>query len=424
MNPNNNKTNQKTTGKFKVAFQFFNTLLPTIAALGLQFLTFIITARGLGVEQFGIYTTLLAIVGVSQEIVGLGGSDLLVRAVSRDTLKFKAYFGNMLINILITLPFVVILGTFLAFELMHVELEIPIICVALLGEILIARISASLELIMVAHGNMVRSGFIRMITVIVRLIAAWVYFLYFNQHDLEKWIDVIVCQSILLGFFYIFLAAYLYGSPTWKWLLSEQIDGLAFCVNQTTRAAQSNLDRMILSRFADNAAMGVYGAASRVLQLGLFPIQIATRILYPKFFIHGVKGIVSSRRFALRVSPILALVGILSGLGIAFAAALAPDILGESFSNITYTAERLAFAMPFIALQYPAADALTGAGRQWLRVRLYGIMTISFGFILIAGVHFYGADGLITGFVLGHLIFACVLWISVFLCYDQPIEPM
>jgi len=39
-------------------------------------------------------------------------------------------------------------------------------------------------------------------------------------------------------------------------------------------------------------------------------------------------------------------------------------------------------------------------------------------------VHFYGADGLITGFVLGHLIFACVLWISVFLCYDQPIEPM
>ena len=417
-NPRNLKVSiQNLEKKFRL-FTFINTLLPTVSALGLQFLTFIVTARGLGVELFGVYTALLAIVGIGVELVGFGGADLLVRAVSCDKSKFKIYFGNMLLNILITLPLVVGLGSALALEPMHIELDISAICSALFAEILIARISASLELIMVAQEHTIRASFVRVMTVVVRLVAALTYFMFFHLHSLLDWISIIVMQSVLLSCIYIFLGAYLYGAPTWKLLRTEYADGTAFCINQTSRAAQSNLDRMILARFADNAAMGVYGAATRILQLGLFPLQVATRILYPKFFIHGSKGIISSRKFALKVAPILGVVGIFSGLCVVFAATLAPEILGKSFANIKHTATWLAVAMPFIALQYPPADALTGAGRQWLRARLYGVMAILFGFVLVIGAYYGGEDGLILGFVIGHFIFACLLWTCLFICDD------
>lgn len=396
--------------KFKT---FIHTLLPSFAALGLQFLTFIITARALGVEQFGIYTGILAIAAIGAELVGLGGADILVRAVSRNKKRFPEYFGNMLLYMAVTLPLVTMAAVYFAIEVMHIRLMTTVVLFAILMEILIARISASVELVMVAHGHTVKAGYIRMLTVIVRLSAILIFSIFYNSHELNDWVLLVSVQSFLLSIFYVFLASRTYGMPVWVLFKHEALDGLAFCVNQTARSSQTNLDRVVLSRFADNAMLGIYGAATRILQLGLFPIQVATRIIYPKFFIHGEKGMVHSHQFALKVAPVLALVGVFSGICVAIAAQFAPYVLGRDFDGITKVATWLALAMPFVALQYPAADALTGAGKQWLRARIYGVMVVFFACILLIGARFGGVNGLIFAFISGHMIFAAALWVSV-----------
>lgn len=402
--------------KFKT---FIHTLLPSFAALGLQFLTFIITARVLGVEQFGVYTGILAVAAIGTELVGLGGADMLVRAVSRNQNSFPKYFGNMLVYIIITLPVVTIVAVYFALEVMEIRLMLIVVLSAILMEILIARISASLELIMVAHGHTVKAGYIRMLTVVVRLFAILIFLFSYDTHELNQWVALVSIQSFLLSIFYIYLASKFYGKPVLVLFKNEAMDGLAFCVNQTARASQTNLDRVVLTRFADNSMLGVYGAATRVLQLGLFPIQVATRIIYPKFFVHGEKGIVHSHQFALKVAPVLMLVGVFSAVCVATASQLAPYILGRDYEGITKVGTLLALAMPFIALQYPAADALTGAGKQWLRAKIYGVMAICFAFILLIGAKFGGVDGLIVGFISGHIIFAAVLWVSVMLVLEK-----
>jgi O-antigen/teichoic acid export membrane protein len=410
--------------KFRL-WTIVSTMVPTMGALGLQLVTFAVTARGLGVEQFGRYTALLAIVAVGVELIGMGGADLLVRAVSRDKSRFASYYGNMLLSIAITLPIAVLIGTLVATGVMRVEVDLPFIVVALFAEIGLARVSASTELVMVAHGHTARAGWVRVATVVARLTVALAFFVVLQRSALDDWILFLTVQSVVMMLFYGWLGARMYGTPHMVLLGSEMNSGFLFCVNQGARSMQSNLDRMVLSRFADAYALGVYGAASRILQLGLFPMQVMTRIFYPKFFQHGANGITASRRYALRVAPALFGTGILSAGAVAGAALFAPHVLGHDFAGSVNVTIGLSLALPFIALQYPAADALTGAGRQGLRAAIFSLSAVGFGFVLVAGIWFKGVPGLIGAFVFAHFLLAAILWGAAFLCKDVPVsEPL
>ncbi|MYN29068.1 lipopolysaccharide biosynthesis protein [Duganella levis] len=408
--------------RFRV-LTFARTMVPTMGALALQFVTFAITARGLGVEQFGRYTALLAIVGIGVELTGLGGADLLVRAVSRDRTAFPRYYGNMLLLGALTTPIVVALGVAVAVGAMQTTVGWLPLITALLAEIVIARMSASLELVMVAHGHTVRAGWVRMTTVVVRLLLAVAYFMLFGWHELDSWIAVVCAQSLVLTAVYVGIGARLYGRPVWQLLQHEMGGGLSFCITQTARSAQSNLDRMVLSRYADDATLGLYGAASRFMQLGMFPLQVVTRIIYPNYFVHGKEGIAASRRYAIRMTPLLFGVGVLSGGAVALAALLAPYALGKGYEGSTAVTLGLACALPFMALQYPAADALTGAGRQSLRALIYSLSAVGFGFVLLGGAYLGGIRGVVLAFLLGHLLLALIFWAVALLCRDsQPAQ--
>ena len=97
-----------------------------------------------------------------------------------------------------------------------------------------------------------------------------------------------------------------------------------------------------------------------------------------------------------------------------------PALLGKDFAQSTHTTMVLALALPFIALQYPPADALTGAGRQGLRAALSAAAALGFGLLLLAGAHWNGVNGVTWAFVGGHALLAAVLWGATFVCADAP----
>ncbi|MFM9718853.1 oligosaccharide flippase family protein, partial [Streptomyces galilaeus] len=75
---------------------FGRALGPTAIALGLQFVTFAVTARGLGIGAFGLYSAVTAIAAILIEVLGFGTNDVMVRGVARDPDSFARYFGLML----------------------------------------------------------------------------------------------------------------------------------------------------------------------------------------------------------------------------------------------------------------------------------------------------------------------------------------
>lgn len=397
--------------------RFGAALGPTVLALGLQFIAFAVTARGLGVVQFGAYAAIQGVAAICVEMVGLGGADLLVRAVARQPQEFSRYFGNMLNLVWVTLiPVIAIAFLSLAWD-SSLTIAWPLLLMALIAEILLGRIASSIELTMVAHGHVFRASVTRMIPPLARLVCAATFF-HFAQ-DLSGWIEVVFAQAIALSIGLTGAAVAFYGQPVRCLLMDQWKTGATFSINQLSRAAQSNLDRVVLAQFADPAALGVYSAGSRVLQLGLFPLQIMTRILYPQFFVHGANGIAAARRYALSNLGAMVATGLFGAATVAGAGYFAPFLLGKDFAQSRHAAMLLSLSIPLIALQYLAADILTGSGFQHIRAVIYGGAAISFGLILAVGARAGGTDGMIAGYLLAHALLAAVLWITAFSLADK-----
>lgn len=404
--------------RFKL-MTFVGALMPTVSALAVQLVAFAVTARGLGVEAFGSYTAILAVTIVSVELVGFGGADLLVRAVSREPNKFASYFGNLLLLAAITLPVVVAGGVAVSVGFMQTQIDTWHVLAIIVGEVTLNRIAASVELIMVAHRHTVRAGWIRLTTAALRMFLALGFFVVFGLNDLNGWIELAFVQCALTAAVYLGLVIALYGRPHFVLKRQEWKAGGAFCVNQAARASQGNFDRIILGRFADAASVGIYGAASRVLALGLFPLQVVTRITYPNFFVHGKSGLAASRGYALKITPMLFGVGIASSIAVAAAGYLAPFALGKDFASMANISAMLGLALPLIALQYPPADALTGAGKQGIRAFISLCATFGFGLLMALGVKIAGISGLVAAFLASHACLAAAMWLAAFLVQDK-----
>jgi O-antigen/teichoic acid export membrane protein len=392
--------------------RFLSVLGPTAVALGIQFLAFAVTARGLGVSAFGEYAAILGLASIGVELVGLGGADLLVRAVSRDATRFSPFFGNMLLLIALTLVPVVLLCLYVAVFQVQSTLPPMLILMALTAEITIGRMSSSVELAMVAHSQPFRASCVRMTTAIVRLLLAMGYF--WLASSLTGWIEAVLVQSLLLSGVYLVVVTQLYGRPVMELQTRELKSGVAFCVNQSARSMQGNIDRVILLRFADPAVLGAYAAGARMLLIGLFPLQVVTRILYPQFFRHGENGIAATRRFAFKSLPAMLATGVFASAAVAGVGYFVPALLGKDFAGASQSSMLLGLSLPLIALQYLAADTLTGAGLQHIRAVIYAIAAAAFGLLLSLGARLGGVEGLIAAYLVSHALLAITLWIVAF----------
>lgn len=384
---------------------------PTGIALALQFVTFAITARGLGVIAFGLYATVTALAAILIELIGCGISDVLVRGVARDAKSFPRHFGQMLVAFAATFPPVLLAGAGLLMLGGGLAMPFAVALIGLAGEMIAARFAASTESILVAHGDMPGAALVRVVTALTRLVSALCFFAV--ARALGLWVWVVLAQSIVLALGLCLYVACRYGRPRFVWSAHDFRAGPAFAVNQTARALQGNIDRLVLAGFANPAALGAYAAGARLLVVGLFPIQVLTRMLYPEFFRRGVSGIAATRAYARSQVPAMLATGLAAFAAVATAAQILPHVLGHDFAGSRQAAVLLAGALPLIGLQYLAADTLTGAGHQGLRAALAIGASIGSGLLMLGGVQVLGGvNGVVAGFLAGHALFLVVLIVA------------
>lgn len=156
--------------------RYAHALGPTGLALVVQFATFAVTARGLGVAAFGIYAAVTALAAILIEVLGLGTTDVMVRAVARDPGQFADHFGAMLAAFALSFPPVLLLGAAVLTWAAPAGPGWLVMLAGLAGEIIAGRASASAESVLVAHGELARAGTVRMIAAATRLCAALAFF--------------------------------------------------------------------------------------------------------------------------------------------------------------------------------------------------------------------------------------------------------
>ena len=87
-----------------------------------------------------------------------------------------------------------------------------------------------------------------------------------------------------------------------------------------------------------------------------------------------------------------------------------PLLLGPGYAGVGPIGALLAAAAPFVALQYPPADALTAAGHQGLRTALYAFGAAAGAGLVAAGALAAGPPGAALGFVAGQAVLCAALW--------------
>jgi O-antigen/teichoic acid export membrane protein len=202
-------------------------------------------------------------------------------------------------------------------------------------------------------------------------------------------------------------------------------DGFYFAAGISAQNIYNDIDKVMLGRLVPTlTAAGIYGAAYRVIDVVLVPIRSLGQAAYPRFFKHGERGVRSSTQVALRLLPPAVGYGTIAAIIMFLVAPLLPKLLGHEFDQAAGAVRWLSLLPILKAIQFAAADALTGAGFQGTRTALQVIVAginVGINFPLIINYSWRGAawsslicDGLL----------ALALWVLIFhLRRQQDDEP-
>ena len=397
--------------RFTDLVRFAASALPTGLAAVLQFAVFALTARALGPDLFGRLAVVYGVAAMAVEVVGLGADEVIVRRASADQSAYRRAAGHASAMILGTLPVIALIAIALAWMLVP-EFPVWVVAALVLADIILQRAIAFMEKTMVAHHQAVRASLVRVIGTATRALVAVFVFVGLQNKDVPVWAAGSFLQSGLIAILLGLATIRLYGSPTRGLLRGEISFGVMYMTTHLSRVLQANLDRILLAPILAAAALGVYAAATRLLILGTVMLQSALRIYYPRFFVAAKKGPGALRAHMLSTAKVMVLVGILAAIAIAIAGRILPFILGDGYEEVASLTVPIAMSMPFLALQYPAGDALTAMDRQDIRmiVSLTGAALFSFG--LVGGALAAGLTGAAVMYAVGHCALAVALWLA------------
>jgi O-antigen/teichoic acid export membrane protein len=195
---------------------------------------------------------------------------------------------------------------------------------------------------------------------------------------LERWAVVYLLTSLLGTAYAVAKGWQLWGRPATdlRALREDVTEGLFFSIAGSAATVYNDIDKIMLSRLADLAATGVYGAAYRVIDVTMTPVRSLAAAAYPRFFRKGAGGMVATYPYALSLIAKTALYGFLASAGLWLLAPALPHVLGSRYEAVVPAVRWLALIPLLRCIHSFLADALSGAGLQRSRTAIQASVAV------------------------------------------------
>jgi O-antigen/teichoic acid export membrane protein len=337
--------------------------------LMVQVVYFIIIARSLGPQGYGAFISVVALSAILSPFCGWGASHLLVRDVARDPDTFRHSWGNAVVRSLVYGS--VLLGVILIASRFVLPNSISPLLVLLVGtsDLLFARILDTSSFAFLAFQRLRWTAILQALLSISRLGAALALVSITAAPTPLHWGYFYLLSTAFSALVALWVVNSKLGTPKIRLagLTSDLKAGFYFSLSIASQNIQNDIDKTMLARLSTLEAAGIYGAAYRLVQVTFTPIRALGYASYARFFQHGATGIRGSLGFARRLVLYAGGYGLSAGVTLYLLAPLLPFVLGADYHNAVGAVRWLAF-LPFLkAMQYFAADTLTGAGYQGIR---------------------------------------------------------
>lgn len=329
---------------------------------------FILLARLLGSQQYGIFVGAIAAVSIASQYSSLGSGWVLLRHVSQDRRKFPEYWGNTILTTL-----VVGFGIVLILKLFGNWIIGPsgasVIVLIALGECVCARLSECAGQAFQAFENLRWTATLTALTSVVRLLTVAIMILMLHHASVKQWAVAWVAVSFVSVLVAVGTVSVRLGRPKFRPSLlgASAAEGLGFSFACSTTVVYNDVDKAMLSHYGMSAANGTYSMAYKLIDISCVPIRSLHSAALPRFFKKGSGGVTGSIGFAIRILQKTLPYALVAAALMFLFSGFIPRIVGKSFEN-SVTALRWLCLLPALrSLHLSAGDSLTGAGYQRYR---------------------------------------------------------
>jgi len=249
----------------------------------LIFLSITIAARKLGVEQFGIFASVLALVTIISKIIDLGFGQIVFREFSKNN-DVELINNALLLRILFSI-IVFAVSNFVIYFLGYSSFDILLFDILFINIYISARFLNIRDLLETPFKVELKMHFVMATLIIDNLILLILVILLPNNNNFILYFTIAYVFSNIPGFLILIFLLKRYFYFRFKiiyqkseWLLKESLPLFGYVL---MLAVFQQLDVLLLKEIDSSYSAGIYSAASRLtLPLSIIPIAIISTV-YP-----------------------------------------------------------------------------------------------------------------------------------------------
>jgi O-antigen/teichoic acid export membrane protein len=351
-------------------------------SLVVQALYFIVLARLLGTTQYGLLAGAVALVAVVSQFSPLGSGLLFLRYVSPDHSRFRAYWGNILLSVLL-LGGALVLGIRFAGHWLVGRAAVPLLLPIAIGDCLFQQLISCAGQVFQTFEKMKFSAALNLLSNLLRFLLALCMLLLWRHATALKWAVASALVSLVAVCVAVATVTRSFGPPSFSLglFLKRAKEGLVFAVSGSTTAVYNDVDKVVLSHFGMNQANGIYSMAYRMVNIGTMPMMSVVGAAFPRFFREGAKGIAATVPMAKSLLRRTVVIGAAVSAALFLSAPLIPHLIGRSYAESVVALRWLCLIPLLRCFHLSAGDAIAGAGYQ--RFRLASQATAALGNLLL-----------------------------------------
>ncbi|MCG6550790.1 MAG: oligosaccharide flippase family protein [Candidatus Magnetominusculus sp. LBB02] len=337
--------------------------------IAVQAAYFVMMARSLHAGGYGAFVGVCALTAIVAPFAGIGYGNILIKNVARNAASFSRYWGFSLIVLLVT-------GTALLFVVLAAaKIVLPdtiafsLIVNIALADLFFSRIIDIAGQAFQAFQRIGRASVLQVLPVLLKLISIAGLSIFIELPTPLQWSYLYLISSVAGAVIAVYLVQRELGRPVFllRGMMTEMREGFYFSISLAAQNVYNDIDKTMLTRLDSLSAVGIYGAAYRVIEVSFTPVRSLLYAAYARFFQHGQEGVKGSLSFAKRLFPVAGAYGLVVGIALICTAPLLPYVLGVEYVNAAHALRWLS-PLPFLkAVHYFTADTLTGAGFQGVR---------------------------------------------------------
>lgn len=369
-------------------------LINKVMQIAMQTLIFVLLVKLLSTQEFGIYSTVIAINLLVIHFVNPGITNIVTMQTARNHSNMNEIFSVALFTTWIyTLIFTLLISSiFLYFYSAKYLIVFIFITVTEIG---VNRYLDIYYSYLMGQEEIKKISFLQTIYITFKLIIILIFFLFeFSSNVLVSIVFTNLIFSILFLYVIVKLVNIKLTTLNFNLLKKNFKLGIHFAIGITSKNISTNADKIMLSKMISYDATAIYTLANRVVQLAVLPLQALMMSTYASFFKYGENGISENVNFLKKISFYPLVFSIILGILIWNMAFLVTYIFGEIYNESIIIIKAFAFVPVLLTFNNLIADALTGAGFQYLRSLaqiLTAIINIMMNFILILHIGILGA---------------------------------